>query len=61
MKKLMILGAAVLSGAVAFGVTSANTVGYATVTIPAQKLTMIGVQFAAPVQSPADSTAAEHL
>ena len=28
------------------GITSANTVGYATVTIPAQAFTMIGVQFA---------------
>ena len=29
-----------------FGIESANTVGYATVTIPAQAMTMIGVQFA---------------
>ena len=48
MKKLMIAAAATLCAAVGFsdGITSANTVGYATVTIPAQAMTMIGVQFA---------------
>ena len=47
MKKLMIAASAALCATVGFSaVESQNIVGYASVTIPAQKLTMIGVQFA---------------
>ena len=45
MKKLMFAIAAAAAGTVLADVSSANVVGYQTVTIPAQQQTMIGVQF----------------